>query len=190
MLRRLLIASAAAGWLIAAPAGPAAAADGLVDVAMIAGHQMSCSDFRGLTVRTLKMTDLGDVGSARIMGRMPVILLDTDRLAKLPEALQRFFYSHECAHHTLGHSFAQTVWSEREADCWAIKHGRDKGWLSREEVVAWAPHFAHSRGSPIGHLPGPERANRLVACYDDPTDELVEPRLIAPPPMISASTGG
>lgn len=187
MLRRLLIALSLA-WL--APGTNPVSAGGLEEQPVIAGRTMSCEDFRGLTVRTLKMTELGDVGGARIMGRMPVILLDPERLLKLPVTLQQFFYSHECAHHVLGHSFAQTVWSEREADCWAIKDGRDRGHFTRDDVVAWAPFFAHSRGSAAGHLPGPERANRLLACYDDPSEELVEPRALPPPPILSASTGG
>ncbi len=155
---------------------------------MIGGTAVTCQDFRGLTVRTMHVDDLGDVGGARIIGRMPVIVLNRGRLAGLPEKLQLFFFGHECAHHVLGHAFAPTIWSEREADCWAIKHGRAQGWFSREEVASWSPQFAHSKGSAAGHLPGPERADRLVACYDDPSDELVDPRASAP--VISASTGG
>lgn len=186
-MRRLAVAIALLGSLFA---GAVACAEGLEVVPVIAGRQMSCEDFRGMTVRTLWMADLGDVGSARIVGRMPVIMLDSERLSGLPETLQQFFYGHECAHHVLGHAFAQTVWSEREADCWAIKNGRDRGIFTRDDVVAWAPFFAHSRGSAAGHLPGPERALRLLACYDDPTDELVDPRPAAPPLVRSASIGG
>lgn len=155
---------------------------------------MQCEDFRGLTVRTLRLTELGDVGSARVIGRVPVILLDPDRLAKLPAKMQQFFFGHECAHHVLGHSFSATASSEKEADCWSVKNGRDKGLFTRADVEGWAPHFAHSRGSPAGHLPGPERAKRLIACFDDPSDELVEPRPADQarnaPPALSASTGG
>ncbi len=165
-------------------------AEGLVVRPVIAGTSMSCSDFRGTAVRTLRMTELGDVAGARIMGRIPVILIDPNRLAKLPGELQLFFYGHECAHHVLGHSYAATTSSENEADCWSIKYGRDRGLFTRDDVVSWAPHFSHSRGSRVGHLPGPERAKRLVACYDDPTDELIEPKARQEPPVVSASTGG
>jgi hypothetical protein len=170
-------------------AGPGQA-EGLEAEPVIGGLPMRCEDFRGLTVRTMRLEQLGDVGSARIMGRIPVILLDSDRLAKLPPKLQLFFFSHECAHHALGHSFAATTSSEKEADCWSIKNGRERGLFTRDDVSDWAPFFAHSKGSAAGHLPGPERAQRLLVCYDDLTDELIEPQITERPPLLSASTGG
>lgn len=182
---RTAVLAALAGLALTTPAHP----EGLEAQPVVAGMTMTCQDFRGIAVGTMDVSDLGDVGGARIIGRMPVIVLDRSRLAQLPDKLQLFFYGHECAHHVLGHAFAQTVWSEREADCWAVKHGRERGWFTREEVAAWSPQFAHSKGSPIGHLPGPERAERLVACYDDPSDELVDPRATSPI-IRSASTGG
>jgi hypothetical protein len=165
-------------------------AEGLVIDPVIGGLPMTCKDFRGIDVRTTLITQLGDVGSARIMGRMPVILLDPDRLDKLPPKLQVFFFAHECGHHVLGHSFAQTTSSENEADCWSIKYGRDHGLFTRQDVAEFAPYFAHSKGTSTGHLPGPERAARLLACFDDPSDELVEPRTTRQSLPLSASTGG
>lgn len=184
---RLAVMAAIAFFASSAPS----LGEGLEVQPVIGGKSMQCEDFRGVPVRTLQIKELGDVGSARIIGRIPVILLDEDRLAGLPARLQLFFYGHECAHHVLGHSFTQTIWSEREADCWAIKLGRDKGFFSREDVVEWAPYFAHSKGSALGHLPGPQRASRLVACFDDPSDELVEPLEARNHDAVrSASTGG
>jgi hypothetical protein len=164
--------------------------EGLEIEPVIGGMPMSCTDFRGIVVRTTLITQLGDVGSARIIGRMPVILLDAERLEKLPPKLQLFFFAHECAHHVLGHSFAQTTSSENEADCWSVKYGRDKNLFTREDVSGFEPYFAHSKGSAIGHLPGPERAQRLLTCFDDTSDELVEPRATQKYAPLSASTGG
>src|SRR5262245_60497829 len=132
---------------------------------------MQCRDFRGLIVRTTRTTQLGDVGRASIIARMPIISLDSDRNATLPAKLQIFFYMHECAHHVLGHNFRPTAASEKEADCWSIKHGRDNHLLTRHDVEEFAPYFAQSRGSPAGHLPGPERQAYLLGCFDDPSEQ-------------------
>ena len=187
MKRSLLAALALIGFGIPVESGYA---EGLIARPVIAGTPMSCSDFRGATVRTLRTTELGDVASARVMGRIPVILIDTNRLGRLPGKLQLFFYGHECAHHVLGHSYAATTSSENEADCWSIKSGRDKGLFTRGDVESWAPYFSHSRGSRVGHLPGPQRAKRLVTCFDDRTDELIEPQASQEPPVFSTSAGG
>jgi hypothetical protein len=145
--------------------------DGLEVEPVIGGIPMHCWDFRGVIVRTTLMTDLGDVGRAWIVTRMPIIALDPDRLATLPAKMQVFFYAHECAHHVLGHTFNRTPMSENEADCWSIKHGRDTGLFTRADVEAFGPYLANSKGDPFGHLPGPEREAHLLRCFDDPSTE-------------------
>lgn len=133
----------------------------------VGGEVLACADFRGIPVRTNFMAELGDVARANYISRMPVIFLDPDRLAELPAKLQIFFYEHECAHMVLGHYYYRTAESENEADCWSIRALRDMGRLTRTEVESFAPYFAQSKGSKFGHLPGPERAKRLLKCYDE-----------------------
>lgn len=145
-----------------------AVADRLEVQPVIGGSPMRCYDFRGAVVRTLQTSELGDVGRASIIARIPVISLDTQRLATLPAKMQIFFYMHECAHHVLGHVFHPTLESEREADCWSIAYGRTAGLFTRADVEGFAPYFASSRGSPFGHLPGPERQAYLLRCFDKP----------------------
>ena len=135
--------------------------------ARVAGTAVECTDFQGRTVHLMRVTDLGDVARAWVVNRVPFIVMDRARLSKLPPKLQLFFYGHECAHHKMGHWMNTTKDSEREADCWSIKTGRDNGLFARDEVVAFAPWFARSRGSRYGHLPGPLRAKFLLRCYDD-----------------------
>lgn len=148
----------------------------------LGGQQLTCRDFRGQTVRAINMDDLGDVAHARVVNRMPIITLNKRRLDTLPDKLQIFFYQHECAHHILGHVFYPTQTSENEADCYAIKVGRREGILRREDVESFAPYISISRGSPFGHLPGPARAQRLLACFDDPSEEnIAEPAGFSPP---------
>jgi hypothetical protein len=129
---------------------------------------MTCRDFRRRPVRTVEIPDLGDAGRAEFIEGMPVIMLDPGLMASLPANLQVFFKLHECAHHVLGHLFAPTDKSEQEADCWAIKEGRKLEVYTAADVADWKPHFAMSRGTVFGHLPGPERVAFLLACFNDP----------------------
>lgn len=133
----------------------------------IAGALVSCKDIRGVAVTTMRMANLGDVGRAGVLNRVPVIVIDPDIITRLPNKLQLFFYQHECAHHVLGHWFQTSMTMETDADCWAIRHGRDNGIFSREDVMSFAPFLANSGGSPFGHLPGPQRAKQLLRCFDD-----------------------
>jgi hypothetical protein len=151
--------------------GGRAVAQGLEVQPVIGGSPMRCYDYRGAVVRTLMTTELGDVGRASIIARMPIISLDSDRMRSLPPKMQVFFFMHECAHHVLGHVIRPTLESEREADCWSINYGRWAGLLARADVEAFAPYFARSNGSRFGHLPGPERQAYLLTCFDKPETE-------------------
>jgi hypothetical protein len=153
--------------------GRPAAAEGLELQPVIGGSPMRCHDFRGVVVRTLKTTQLGDVGRASIIGRMPIISLDADRFGKLSSKMQIFFFMHECAHHTLGHVIRPTLDSERDADCWAANYGRWAGLFSRRDVEDFGPFFARSHGSRFGHLPGPQRHAYILNCFDRPESEPV-----------------
>jgi hypothetical protein len=137
--------------------------------AIVAGVPVACRDFRGVAVETVRVADLGDVGRAWLVNRVPLIVLDEKMLDRLPDKLQLFFYGHECAHHVLGHTVLYRPDRESEADCWAIKDGRDRSIFSRTEVESFAPFLVASRGSAItGHLPGPARAKHLLKCFDEP----------------------
>lgn len=137
---------------------------------VIAGQPLSCRDVRGATVRTMQVTNLGDVGRAGIVNRVPVIVIDPHIIERLPDKLQIFFFQHECGHHALGHWFGGNSEQEKEADCWAIRLGRDNGTFSRDDVMSFAPFLAGSGGSPFGHLPGPQRSKYLLSCFDEPGD--------------------
>lgn len=133
----------------------------------IAGLTVQCQDFRGRHVTTLKVDELGDVGRAWVVNMTPFIVMDSHLLMQLPVKLQLFFYAHECAHHILGHWYTPSVNNEIEADCWAIRYGRDTGLFRRQEVADFAPWLAASKGSRFGHLPGPRRAQSLLECFDN-----------------------
>ncbi len=132
----------------------------------IAGTPMECRDFRGREVRSQEVTNLGDVARVWVVNTMPYILIDPEVLRTLPKPLQIFFFFHECAHHTLGHWYNRTLDSENEADCWAIRYGRDNGYFRRQTVVDFRPWLAKSGGSAFGHLPGDKRWKRMLGCFD------------------------
>lgn len=148
--------------------------------ARIAGMSVECTDFRGRKVLTMRVGNLGDVGRAWVVNTMPYILMDRELLAELPPKLQLFFYLHECGHHVLGHWVQLTSMSEREADCWSVKKGRDERLFSRDEVAAFAPYFKKSLGSAWGHLPGPKRVAYLLRCFDQPGMSVKNTRLFRP----------
>lgn len=164
--------------------------EGLHVTTKIGGQTFSCRDFRGQMVHAINLDDLGDVAHARIVNRMPIITLNQARLSALPEKLQVFFFHHECAHHVMGHVFFPSPTSENEADCWSVKFGRREGLFTREDVVAFAPYLATSTGSAYGHLPGPLRSARLVACFDDPSeDNLIDPAGFTAEPAAQVAEG-
>lgn len=147
----------------AQPGGPA-----LSENTVFGGAAAECRDSAGRAISLMRVSNLGDVGRAWIVNRVPVIAMDPQLLDRLPEKLQRFFFDHECAHHVLRHWVMFTPTRENDADCWAVKRERDRGLLTRDDIIGFAPFFAASRGSAAGHLPGPERVKHMLACYDDP----------------------
>lgn len=148
----------------------ASSRDGAASLTLIAGQSVSCRDVRGAAVHTVEVANLGDVGRAGVVNRVPVIVIDPHLINRLPDKLAMFFYQHECAHHVLGHWYSGGPDQEKDADCWAIRQERDSGHLSRDDVMSFAPFLAGSGGSPFGHLPGPERARYLLRCFDDALD--------------------
>ncbi len=137
------------------------------NVYQLDGRDLSCTDYLGRQVRTYAVAGLGDVGWSEIFFRVPVIKLDPDVLRTLPGKMQVFFFLHECGHHKLGHLLSGSREAEPEADCWAIKTGRDSGFYGRADVEAFRRFFAFSNGSRAGHLPGLERHAFLLNCFDE-----------------------
>ncbi len=175
---------------LALATGAPAQAQGRDTDLVISGISLTCKDFRGAPVRTTRMDDLGDVARAWIVSRMPIITIDTSRMAGLPEKAQIFFYYHECGHHVLSHIYVPTTSSENEADCWSVKTGRKEGLFTRDDVLSFGPIFAHSRGSRVGHLPGKERVAHLLACFDDPSESVEEPEAAQGIITLNSSAGG
>lgn len=136
---------------------------------MIAGYPVFCNDFRGLPVQLIVDPTLNDVGRATLdaYGR-PIMLLNPTVLQRLSPELQLFWYGHECAHHVLGHAVRPHLGNESEADCWAVRTGRAQGWFPPQAFHGLTQMLYANPGTGEGHLPGPQRIQNMIACYNAP----------------------
>ena len=87
------------------------------------------------------------------------ILLNPAAMGGLPTPLKLYIYAHECAH---GMGFM----NESQADCVAIKIGRNQGWFPPQAFYSLAAMFQNNPGS-LRHPPGPMRVQNMYQCYQD-----------------------
>lgn len=100
-----------------------------------------------------------------------MIHLNPDIL-RLPRPLALFWYAHECAHQLYGTS-------EGQADCWAIRSGRDAGWFREQdfELIQWA--LEGNQGD-SRHMPGPRRIALIWRCFSTRASEYAGPHAEGP----------
>ena len=79
------------------------------------------------------------------------------RLFAMPRAQQMFWYMHECGHQMFGPS-------ERAADCWSVRQGRQQGWLTFREFERLESIIGSLPGD-AAHASGPVRAAFMRQCY-------------------------
>jgi hypothetical protein len=127
---------------------------------------VTCHDFRGLPVTVIPNHTLSDVGAATLGPQgQPVMMLNPMVISSLPPIMQLFWYAHECAHHALGHIANRNIFNEAAADCWAVRTGKSQGWFPPQAFQQLIIMLGQSRGSPWGHLPGPQRIQSMLICY-------------------------
>jgi hypothetical protein len=88
------------------------------------------------------------------------IVVNPDRLMKLPPSLRVWAYDVACGFALLGRNQAS-------ADCYATKRGRKAGWLTDEEVDRICALVRPSARGPFNEVPGPQRCQRIRNCYRD-----------------------
>ena len=81
-----------------------------------------CRDFQGIPVASIRDNSIDDVAYANIINRVTIITYNSIVLSRLEPQTRLFFYTHECAHHALGHTFGTShpLAREQEADCWGM----------------------------------------------------------------------
>jgi hypothetical protein len=80
--------------------------------------------------------------------------------SQMPLAVQAFVYAHECAHHLYGTD-------ENVADCWAVKIGRNQGFIDGGAVQQICQSVWISPGD-WTHFPGPIRCQNMTSCFSQP----------------------
>jgi hypothetical protein len=83
---------------------------------------ISCADARGQAVRAVQTANGVLAKATTDEGGHPTIQYDARRVDEISPQLQLFVYSHECAHHALGHDTTRsfTDAQEHDADCRGI----------------------------------------------------------------------
>jgi len=86
------------------------------------------------------------------------IIMNPRKLRRVPAYVRMFIYYHECGHQFYGRN-------ELRSDCYAIRRGREEGWLNARRVRNVCNMlFKHSKGDRY-HPPGPLRCRKLNECY-------------------------
>ena len=116
---------------------------------IIGGVQVSC---RGAITVVAPVNDIAKSAPGQI--------ILNPLLFQYHPVVQLFVYAHECGHQIVGVN-------ESAADCWAVKTGRDQGWLPPQVTTLVAQAFVNSPGD-WTHPPGPERIRRMGGCYNTP----------------------
>ena len=106
-------------------------------------------------IPTLLFPGGGDIATAT----PGFINLNWPMFSSKPLAVQAYVYAHECAHH-LGAD-------ENAADCWAVKIGRNQGFLDVASIHQICQAVWFSPGD-WTHFPGHARCQNMIACFSSP----------------------
>ncbi len=118
--------------------------------AVVGGRRMSCSAAKVVIDNSSPILAYAQAGR---------IVLNRKKLRRYPSVTQRIIFLHECAHQYVGYD-------ETEADCWAVRMGKRRGWLSKRAVNTVCHSFYGDPGS-WAHLPGPARCDAMKLCFDN-----------------------
>ncbi len=128
----------------------------------VGGLPMSCSSFAGEPVMIIVNPNLQNVGVAhRNYYGAPAIELNPYVMSSFSPLVQQWWFGHECAHHGL----PPQMNTETNADCFSVRQLRQYGILNNpQQLMAFQYELSMLPGSPMGHLPGPMRAQNIINC--------------------------
>jgi hypothetical protein len=115
------------------------------------GHRMSCGPWA-----TITDPNLDDYGKSYPQ----FVILNPPYIAKVPTAVKLWIYSHECGHLFRGPD-------ENKADCYAIRRGRNEGWLNAAGLEQVCRFISAARPDAL-HASGPDRCNLMRECFRQP----------------------
>ena len=116
----------------------------------IDGFRVSCGN-----TFTIVTPDIPGIAYA-----MPGRILLHPMLASYPTGVKLLVYTHECAHQFVGPN-------EVAADAWAIKLGRNQGWINPQVLNQICQAVFFSPGD-WTHFPGPQRCQMMIHAYQTP----------------------
>jgi hypothetical protein len=117
----------------------------------IAGYPFSCG--RAPTCIDANIGDIGRAAPGQAIWLHPA-------LNNYPAGVIAFVFTHECAHF-LGQM------NEQAADAWAIKIGRNQGWINAQTVQQICQSVYFSPGD-WTHFPGPARCQLMMQAFGSP----------------------
>ena len=117
----------------------------------IGGHPFICSG--ATTCIDPRLNDLGKAFPGQGIYLHPA-------LNAYPIGVIAFVFAHECAHF-------RGILDEQLADRWAIKVGRDQGWINPQTVTQICQSFYFSPGD-WTHFPGPLRCQNMIHAFSTP----------------------
>ena len=166
-MKSILTAAFAAGALAVTATQPAAAQ--ATSTINIAGIPFYCNSNMG-TLVPIYHTETAQQGGGAMAGynnyRGFFIDVSPSYMSSINAYAAAFVFLHECAHVALPFGIGMgTFYQESNADCWAIQRMRDFGMIQNHyQFEAAISAVANSPGSPMGHLPGPQRIQNAWQC--------------------------
>jgi len=115
---------------------------------VVAGRSLRCG-----ARPTVLDPELDDYGAAY----PGFLILNPDRMSRLPTAVQLWIHAHECAHQFRGPD-------EVTADCFAVQRGRRRGWLSPAGVEEICAFIGTAKGDST-HYSGSQRCVKMRQCF-------------------------
>ena len=125
-----------------------------------------CVDAHGRAVPSIADDLLPGVAQATMEDGHAVLRYSTAALPHLSPMARMFFFAHECARLTLGHSIAavRSADTARQADCWALVALQRSNLLAGEAALRDLQSELQFTDAEWRLLPGPKRAFHLDAC--------------------------
>jgi len=119
---------------------------------VLGGHRMSCGSWA-----TIFDPSLNDYAASYPQ----FIILNMQYVATAPTAVKLWIYTHECGHLLGGPD-------ENNADCFAVRRGRNDGWLGLRALDEICTFISSARAD-SAHSDGLERCNLMRKCYQQTT---------------------
>lgn len=135
--------------------------------------KLQCFDYYRRPVLNVRNDTLNDVAFSDLLRHRgvhmgPMIIINYKILARLSKPSQRFFITHECGHHVLGHLYFRRPGpvAEQEADCYAVRTLIRSGEFTLKHIEAVQQDMITFGRKTNYHLAGEERAAALLKCIE------------------------